>query len=178
MTLSAFIEKVADFTATTDCEGSIMIILLIGILSFIQVMPIEIDPWTWLAKITARALGITALIAENTKLHKEISDIKKETSEALAAQNKKIEDFRKEEREERELRDAIKSRRNISVFNDEILRNVRHSKEMFDIVLTDDIKPYKLYCTKHPEFKNGKTVFAEENIEKTYQKCLNTHDFL
>ncbi len=62
-------------------------------------------------------------------------------------------------------------------FNDEILHDVKHSKEHFDQVL-DDITEYEQYCENHPEYENNKAVLAIENIKRIYQKCSDENTFL
>ena len=62
-------------------------------------------------------------------------------------------------------------------FNDEILHDLRHSKEHFDQVL-EDITRYETYCHEHPEYKNNKAVLAIENIKRVYQKCSDENTFL
>ena len=72
---------------------------------------------------------------------------------------------------------ATTCRYRILRFNDEILHDLRHSKEHFDQVL-EDITRYETYCHEHPEYKNNKAVLAIENIKRVYQKCSNDNTFL
>ena len=72
--------------------------------------------------------------------------------------------------------EAKAARRRILHFNDELLCNMRHSKEAFDDVLAD-IDTYAQYCDDHPDFPNNRTQMAESNIKSCYQKCLQDHDF-
>jgi len=74
-------------------------------------------------------------------------------------------------------KDAVASRRRILRFNDELLRGVHHSKEYFDDIL-EDVRTYEDYCKSHPKFENGKTVMADRNIKRCYERCMETHDFL
>lgn len=74
-------------------------------------------------------------------------------------------------------KEAVSARRRILRFNDEILRDVDHSKEYFDDIL-EDVKIYDDYCVEHPDFPNGKTVMATENIRRVYRICLEKHNFL
>lgn len=74
-------------------------------------------------------------------------------------------------------KDAQGARRRILRFNDELLRNVDHSKEYFDDIL-EDIKTYEDYCASHPKFKNGKTVMADKNIKRCYEQCMQKQSFL
>ena len=75
------------------------------------------------------------------------------------------------------VKDAQAARRRILRFNDELLRDVEHSKEYFDDILTD-VDIYERYCAEHPEFPNGKTVMATENIRSCYKQCQQKHSFL
>lgn len=72
---------------------------------------------------------------------------------------------------------AVLARTHILRFNDELYNHVDHSKEYFDQTL-EDIDTYEKYCLEHPDFKNQRTVFAEDNIKQIYQKLTNEHSFL
>ena len=72
---------------------------------------------------------------------------------------------------------AITSRVRILRFNDELLREEKHTKEAFDQVLSD-IDVYEAYCAHHPEFKNNKTKMSASYIIASYQEHLENHDFL
>ena len=91
----------------------------------------------------------------------------------LAGIRKDFENLKTSE-DRKEVKNA---RRRILRFNDELLNDMKHSKEYFDDIL-DDTTTYKRYCLEHPEFPNGKTVMAIENIEAVYRKCLTEHKFL
>ena len=74
-------------------------------------------------------------------------------------------------------KDAQGARRRILRFNDELLRDIDHSKEYFDDIL-EDIKTYENYCHTHPSFENGKTVMADKNIKRCYELCMEKQSFL
>ena len=103
-----------------------------------------------------------------------------EISDKLDAQRKDIDDLKDtftkmqgvESKEE-----AKSARRRILKFNDELLRGLQHSKEYFDDVL-EDVKTYEDYCKSHPDFENGKTVMADRNIKRCYEKCVIDNSFL
>lgn len=80
---------------------------LVIILSLVQIAPIRINPWTWLAKWAGNAM--------NGDIVREVRDLREEFDVSLANQ----------------------ARTRILRFNDELLRKDRHSKEMFDSVLED-----------------------------------------
>lgn len=71
-------------------------------------------------------------------------------------------------------RDAVLARTHILRFNDELLNNVEHSNEYF-MQTIDDIKTYEKYCEKHPNFSNGRTIQAANNIRRTYERLFDSH---
>ena len=156
-----------DFIVHTDCEGGIMIVILGCILSLIEISPIKINPWTALCRLLAKAVGITDLSEDVKTMHHNMDEL-----------DAKLDSLKREEESARDLREALNSRRRILRFNDELLQGMRHSKEMFDDVLVEDIKKYDDYCRNNPDFINQKCVFAKDNIENAYQKCMVQHDFL
>ena len=72
---------------------------------------------------------------------------------------------------------AVLARTHILRFNDELYNHIDHSKEYFDQTL-EDIDTYENYCVTHPNFKNARTVFAEDNIKSVYKKLTEEHKFL
>lgn len=71
---------------------------------------------------------------------------------------------------------AVLARTHILRFNDELYNNIDHTKEYFDQTL-EDIDTYERYCDEHPNFKNRRTVLAEENIKEVYQRLQSEHKF-
>lgn len=130
------------------------IIALLAGTTLIQIAPIKLNPWTWIAKAIGRAIN-GEVIEEVNQLKKEVQEIRKTNAEQNA-----------EERRVRILR-----------FGDEILHDVKHSKEHFDNILKD-VSVYEQYCKDHPDFENGRTVLTIETIEETYKKCFDNHSFL
>lgn len=130
--------------------GSALIILL----SFVQISPIKINPWTWLGKCIGRAINGEVL----------------EKVETLTAdvRNNKADDDDKW---------ASLSRSHILAFGDEIRLGINHSQERFDQILLD-IAEYKQYCDDHPHYQNEKAPVTIALIEKTYNKCLEENKFL
>ena len=72
---------------------------------------------------------------------------------------------------------AESARLRVIHFNGELLRDVKHTSEEFDQVLTD-IDTYEDYCDDHPKYPNNKAILAVENIKRVYANCLKEHDFL
>lgn len=79
-------------------------------------------------------------------------------------------------RESMAERDAILARTHILRFNDELLNDVTHSHEYF-LQTLDDCKTYDDFCESHPKFSNGRTIQAEENIRRTYERLFDDHKF-
>ena len=80
-------------------------------------------------------------------------------------------------RAEFDMERAITARSRIIRFNDELLNDTKHSKEMFDQVLAD-IDTYEKYCSDNPKFLNNKTGLSIQNIKKVYQRCEDDRSFL
>lgn len=109
------------------------------------------------------------ILSKRTATKKELDDIKKELN--LLSNKMTIMEEKNDEQ------DAKTARARILQFNDELLNDVKHSKESFDDTLAylDD---YEKYCREHPLFKNHRTVAAEENIKRCYAKCMEQRDFI
>lgn len=127
---------------------------LFAILTLLQIAPIQINPWSWLAKKLGRAI--------NGEVIKKVDDLGHDI---------------KNLRDECEEREATACRTRILRFGDEILHEVRHSKEHFDQILID-ITAYENYCLSHPEFRNNVAVATIRRINQVYAQCISDNDFL
>jgi len=70
---------------------------------------------------------------------------------------------------------AVLARTHILRFDDELLNDIKHSKEYFSQTL-QDIDVYEAFCTDHPNFKNSYATAAINHIRSTYDDLLNKHD--
>lgn len=131
------------------------------ILTLVQIVPIKINPWSWIAKHIGKAIN-GEVLDKVDGLETKIDDLEKRMQEVDLKNDR---------------RDAINHRVRILRFGDEILEGRKHSKDSYDQVLTD-ITDYNAYCDKHPEFKNDQTVATVEHIRKCYAVRLEKHDFL
>ena len=127
---------------------------IVGLLFLIQIAPIKINPWSWIAKKLGRAI--------NGEVIKKVEGIES--------------DVRRIEKKQDEQQ-AIMARVRILRFGDELLRDIPHSKEHYDQTL-GDIKTYETYCQDNPEFENNVTVCTIKNIRDCYMERLKKHDFL
>ena len=134
---------------------------LILLLSIIQISPIKINPWSALLKVLGRAF-----CAEVLEGLAEVKTAQKETKDRLDAHILADEESKVDERRTRILR-----------FNNELLREIPHTKEEFHEVLVD-IDVYEAYCRDHEDYKNGRAVHAIANIGRVYDERMRKHDFL
>lgn len=127
---------------------------LVGVLTIVEVTPIKINPWSWLFKLIGKAMNA-------------------EVMEALNQTQKKLDAHIQADDE----RNADQIRTRILRFNNELLRDVPHTKEDFIDVLLD-IDAYEIYCRSHEDYKNNRAAHAIANIGRTYDERLQKHDFL
>ncbi len=129
--------------------------------TIIEVTPIKINPWKWLAKQVGHAIN-GEVIAKVDKLDKNFESLQTDVKSLRT-------DF--------EVESATTCRTRIMRFGDEIRHGTRHSKEHFDQILLD-ISEYEQYCSGHPKFKNNVAVATIDKIKRTYQDCLDKDSFL
>lgn len=129
-------------------------ITLFALATLIQIAPIKINPWSWLAKNIGKALN-GELLEKVDSLERNIENLRAKCDE----------------------REATKCRARILRFGDEILHNVKHSKEHFDQILLD-ITDYEQYCNEHPRFKNNIAIATINRINREYDKCAQNNGFL
>lgn len=70
---------------------------------------------------------------------------------------------------------AVLARTHILRFDDELLNDVKHSKEYFSQTL-QDIDVYEAFCMDHPKFKNSYATAAINHIRSTYDDLLKKHN--
>ena len=145
--------------------GNLSFVVIMA-LSLVEISPIKINPWSIFIKWIAKLLGIVELKTEIVQVRDRMDELEK-----------KIDNMKISEEEKEQLKEALAARRRILRFNDELLLKIKHSKEMFNDILKD-ITDYDNYCRTHPDFKNKKAVFAEENVARAYQDCMENNSFL
>lgn len=134
---------------------------LLFLMTLIQISPIKVNPWSWLAKKIGKALN-SEIIEKVDNLEKEVQEVKKEAREGRA---------------ETKEQGIISCRIRILRFGDEVTHEVKHSKDHFDQIMSD-IDQYERYCREHPTFPNGITVSTITRIKQTYQRRCEKNDFL
>lgn len=134
---------------------------LFVLLSIVEISPIKINPWSGLAKWLGRAL--------NADVIKELGTVKATQKETRERLEKHISTD--------EIRSADNCRARILRFNNELLREIPHTREEF-IEILKDIDEYERYCREHKDYANGRAVHAIANIGRVYDERLEKHDFL
>lgn len=135
--------------------------ILLVLSMLVEVSKIKLNPWSALAGWIGKKI--------NAEVLKELSNVKsdlKKTKEALD-DHVAVDD--------RRTVDARRTR--ILRFNNELLRDIDHTKEEFIEVLAE-IDAYETYCREHDNYKNNRAVLAISNIKETYKERLRKHDFL
>ena len=132
-------------------QGLLYLVIFSGL---IQISPIKINPWSWIAKHIGKAL--------NGELMNKVEQLEKQLSSHIEADETSI----------------IENKRvRILSFSDDLQNGAKYSKSHFDQILLD-ITDYNRYCDAHPDFKNKITSHAAKLIENTYDQLLNKDSFL
>ena len=138
------------FDKILACSGGGLFLLL----TLIQLAPIQINPWSAIARWVGRAV--------NGEVLGKLGKLEKRLDEHIATDDR---------------RDADSHRVKILQFNNELLRSIDHTKEEFIEVLAE-IDAYERFCDDHPDYPNNRAVLAIENIQENYKERLKKHDFL
>ena len=128
--------------------------LLAVLLTLVQIAPVKINPWSAIAKAIGNAINADVL--------REIDDVKTGLRNHIRTDDE---------------RNADEHRARILRFNNELLRDIPHTREEFIEVL-NDIDHYERYCKAHPDYENNRAVHAIANIGRVYDERLQKHDFL
>lgn len=140
----------------------------LGLPTLIQISPVKINPWSWLGKML-NWIWRQFCRSLNADVLDELAQVK-ETQKATAT---KLENHIKLD----DRREADKVRASILQFNNELLRDIPHTKEEFVEILAK-IDWYNDFCKENADYKNCRAVHAIANIERCYDERLQKHDFL
>lgn len=166
---------ITEFMQMLNMNAGGIMLFIIFLMSIIQVAPIKINPWSWIAnKISSGIIGTMAESME--KVEDDISTLKEDLNmvkKNISSMNDEITNLKDNIEEQA----AITARVRILRMNDEILRGTKHTKENLDQCL-NDITVYDTYCNEHPKFRNNMTVLSSENIKSVYRECMKNHSFL
>ena len=130
-------------------------------MTLIQISPIKLDPWSAIARAIGRVIN------------KEVLAKLGEMEETQADTRRILDDHRKVDDE----RAADTHRTRILQFNNELLRDIPHTREEFIEILAE-IDYYERFCKAHPDYQNNRATHAVANISRVYDDRLIKHDFL
>lgn len=130
-------------------------------MTLIQISPIKLDPWSAIARAIGRAIN------------KEVLAKLGEMEETQADTRRILDDHIKVDDE----RAADTHRTRILQFNNELLRDIPHTREEFIEILAE-IDYYERFCKAHPDYQNNRATHAVANISRVYDDRLIKHDFL
>ena len=130
-------------------------------LTVIQITPIKINPWTWIAKTIGRAIT-SDLMQEVKCMRRDLVGVHKELDEL---------------KEREAIKNADDARNRILKFADELRQHIRHSKEYFDQIISD-IDMYLAFCRDNKDYPNSKADIAIKYILECYDKVIKENDFL
>lgn len=133
--------------------GGAVGILLVA-LTLIEIAPIKINPWSKIGKAVGRAI--------NGDVIEKLDETRKTLDDHIRADD---------------ARNADMHRAAILRFNNELLRDIPHTREEFLEVLSE-IDFYEQYCDTHKEYINNRATRAVANIKRVYDDRLIKHDFL
>lgn len=136
-------------------------ITLFVLATIVQIAPVKVNPWSFVAKAIGRAI--------NAEVLKELSEVKVRQQET----QRKLDEHIQIDDE----RDADLHRNRILVFNCELLRKIPHTREGFIEILAE-IDAYERYCREHEKYENNRAVHAIANIKRVYDDRLRNNDFL
>lgn len=128
--------------------------LLAVLLTLVQIAPVKVNPWSAIAKAIGRAVNADVL--------RELDMVTQKLDTHIRVDDE---------------RNADSYRTRILQFNNELLREIMHTREDFIEILAV-IDDYESYCRDHKEYKNNRAVCAIENIKRVYMDRLQKHDFL
>ena len=160
-------------------RSSFWVALLFSLSLLIEVTPIKINPWSWLATKLGKAFN-GSVMSEIGSLKTEMGAKIGTLETNIGSVKKEVADIRKDVgdiREEAKEREATSRRARILEFGDEILHETDYSKEHWDSILMD-IDAYEHYCDDHPHYMNNVAKATIRHIKHMYDKHLEDDSFL
>ena len=130
--------------------GGVTVVLL----SLIQIAPVQLNPWSWIAKRIGRAI--------NAEVLEQVQRTEKKLDEHIAQDD---------------AARATQERAYILAFNRQLMAGELHTREEFWEALAS-IDRYHKYCDAHPEYPNERAVHAIHNIGRVYDERQQKNDFL
>lgn len=128
--------------------------VLLVLLTLVEIAPLKINPWSRIGRAVGKAL--------NGNVMEKLDEL-----EARLENHVRMDDER----------NADLHRARILQFNNELLRDIRHTEEDFNETMYN-IDCYERYCAEHPGYQNNRAVHAIRHINNVYDIHMEQHDFL
>lgn len=138
---------------------------LLVLMTIIQIAPIKVNPWSYIAKKIGHAF--------NSDLEKRINEMGNNIDNRIVSLENKLHE--RVVLTDRRVADSHRAR--ILDFNSTLLRDKKHTREEY-IEALSEIDAYETYCREHPEYPNNRALLAIENIKDNYRQRLKKRDFL
>lgn len=135
--------------------------VLLVAMTLIQIAPIKVNPWSAVARAIGKAINKDVLDG--------LAEVKSDQKETRRILDGHI--------EMDDIRNADAHRTRILQFNNELLRDIPHTREDFIEILAE-IDFYEKFCDTHKDYKNNRCTHAIANISRVYDDRLVKHDFL
>lgn len=146
MTLQTIIDIIRE-------DGGSWLVMLIIVTSLVQVSPIKINPWSYVARKLGQAFS-------------------KDIVDRVIAIEKKLDDHITESN----ARDVRLRRETILDFANSCMNKRKHTKEEFDFIIGECDK-YEKYCADN-NIQNGVADASIEEVKRIYKRCLAENSFL
>lgn len=166
------------------------------LLTLIQIAPIKINPWSWIANSVGKSIN-GSLLEKIDNIESKLNDVSQEMTnldtkmtnmsdnvsnldDKLVNIKGKVDELENDvcySEKKCEERTIILCRARILRFGDELLHGIKHSKDHFDQILLDCTN-YEHYCRDHEDFQNNITEQTINVIKDTYRTCIEEHSFL
>ena len=127
---------------------------VVGLLTLVQIAPVQVNPWSWLLKRLGRAINAEVL-------------------EQVQRTEQKLDEHNAQDDAGR----ANQERAYIMAFNRQLMAGERHTRKEFGEALAS-IDRYHKYCDAHPEYPNERAVHAIHNVGRVYDERQRKNDFL
>ena len=135
--------------------------IAVALLTLIEIAPIRVNPWSAVLNLFRKGLSCLG-DHMNSGVMKELAEVKTKLDGHIEADGRRA---------------ANEVRAQILRFNNELLRDIHHTKEEYIDILSD-IDAYENYCEGHPDYPNNRAILAIETIKANYKERLQKHDFL
>ena len=174
--MEAFIEGLFDLNSPVGgYVPSYIATFIFFVLTFIEISPIKVNPWKWIARTIGKWFSADTL-EEIKGIRAELKDV----NDKLENHLKDDKAYKEEEKTYKEAEQVEKQearKRRMLIFSDEIREGKNHSQEHYNQII-EDLDDYEAFCNSHPDYTNNKANASASLIKKSYNEKLENNNFL